>query len=120
MTNQFESYGFEDLRTYLQNNWAYIAIVDDGGTEVLRWDANNNSNISWTSGPSTNPLSAEITITGQDIIDAGGSLPVTLARTETYMSSSATSRTSYDPISNATIDQDGDQVTVHHDYSLPP
>lgn len=120
MTNQFDAYGFEDLRTYLQNNWAYIAIIDDGGTEVLRWDANSNANITWTSGPSTNPLSAEIVITGQDIIDAGGTLPVTLASTETYMSSSATSRTSGDPIKDATLDQSGDEVTVNHDYSMPP
>jgi hypothetical protein len=119
MPTEFESFGYEDLRTYLQNNWNWIAVVDDGNTEQLRWDVDANANTSWTSGPASNPLTAELTITGQDIVDAGGSLPVTLNRTETYKSSGATTRTSTDTFTGATLETTNDQVIISHDYEMP-
>jgi len=117
---QFEPHGFKDLRTYLQNNWQYIAVVDDTGSEVLRWDVAANGSASFTSGPTSNPLTTELIITGQDIVDAGGSLPITLERTETYTSATASTRTSTDTISSATLEHSADQVTISHDYRMPP
>jgi len=119
MPTQFESFGNEDIRTYLQNNWNFIAVLDDAGTEQLRWEVDANANTTWSSGPGTNPLTAQLTITGQDIIDAGGSLPVTLARTETYKSSSATTRTSTDTFTDATLEATNDELTITHDYEVP-
>lgn len=118
--SQFDSTGFEDLRTYLQNNWAFIALLDDTGTEALRWDANNNANVTWASGPGANPLTAELTVTGQDLIDAGQTLPVTLASTEAYKTSSATTRMGADPMTNATFEAPEDEAVITHDYEMPP
>jgi hypothetical protein len=120
MAKQIESYGFEDLRNYAQSNWAFIALIASDGSEILRWDANNNSNVTWSSGPGTNPLTAEITVKGQDIIDAGGSLPVTISETETYKSASASTRIGNDTMSDATLEVAEDQVTISHNYNLPP
>lgn len=116
---EFNANGYEDLRNYLQTNWNHIAVVDDAGTEQLRWDVDANANTSFTSGPGTNPLTAELVITGQDIIDAGGSLPVTLSSTEAYKSGSATTIMASDTMTNATLEQDSDQVTITHDYQMP-
>lgn len=116
---EFDAYGYEDLRQYLQNNWNYIAVLDSGGTEHLRWDVAANSNASFTSGPTNNPLTAELTITGSDLQNAGATLPVTLDTTETYKSSGASSRTSHDPFTDATLEASGDQVVITHDYEMP-
>ncbi|WP_139203561.1 hypothetical protein [Halorientalis persicus] len=117
---QLDSYGFEDLRTYIQNNWAFIAVIDDASNEALRWDVAANANASWSSGPGSNPLTAELTVTGQDVIDAGGSLPITLTGTESYKSSSATTRTTHDPWSDATLEVAEDEVVISHNFRLPP
>jgi len=120
MSSPFSTDGYADLRSYVQSNWNWIAVLDDGGTEHLRWDVDANSNASWTSGPSGNPLTAELEVTGQDIVDAGGSLPVTLASTEAYQSASATTAMGSDTMTDATLEATGDTVTITHDYELPP
>ena len=120
MPSPFSTDGYADLRSYVQSNWNWIAVLDDGGTEHLRWDVDANSNASWTSGPSGNPLTAELEVTGQDIVDAGGSLPVTLASTEAYQSASATTAMGSDTMTDATLEATGDTVTITHDYEVPP
>lgn len=120
MSTQFDSAGSSDLRSYIQNNWPYVAVIDDGGNEVLRWDVAANGNASWSSGPSTNPLEATLTITGQDVQDAGGSLPVAFDLTESYKTSSATTRMCGDPFTNATVEAPADEVTITHQLSIPP
>ena len=120
MPTQFNANGYADIRTYLQSNWNHIAIRDSGGTEQLRWEVDANPNTSWTSAPSGNPLTAELEVTGQDIVDAGGSLPVTLASTEAYQSASATTAMGSDTMTDATLEATGDTVTVTHEYEVPP
>lgn len=111
--------GFTDLRGYVQSNWPYVAVIDGTGTEQLRWDVAANSNASFTSGSSTNPLTAELEVTGQDLIDAGASLPVTLTKTESYKSSSATTAMGSDTFTDATLEASGDTVTISHNIELP-
>lgn len=120
MSSPFDSDGNTDLREYIQANWPYVAVVDSGGTEQLRWDIAANGNASWSSGPSSNPLKATLTVTGQDIQDAGGSLPVTLARTESYKSSESSTRMGSDTHTDATLEAPLDKVVVTHTIELPP
>jgi hypothetical protein len=120
MASQFDAAGFDDLRAYIKNNWNWIADIDSGGGEQLRWDILNNSNVTITSDATGNPLTAELTITGQDLKDAGATLPVTLSSTEVYKSSSATTRMAADTMSDATFDVAEDELTITHDYNLPP
>lgn len=120
MPTQFDAAGFEDLRQYVQNNWDHIALLDTGGTEHLRIDVPNDSRASFSSDYTSNPVTATITITGQDLIDAGATLPVTLDTTETYKTDAATSRTSHDTHTDATLEASSDEVTITHDYEQPP
>jgi len=115
----FESEGYTDLRNYLQNNWNHIAVLDDTGTEQIRLEVGTDSNATFISDSSTNPLTAELVVSGQNIQDAGGSLPVTLNKTEAYKSSSATTVMGSDTMSDATLEQSGDEVTITHDYEMP-
>lgn len=119
MASPFSADGYADLRSYVQSNWNWIAVLDDSGSEVLRWDISSNANAQWTSGPSGNPLTAELTITGQTLVDAGSTLPVTLASTEAYQSSSATAPMGSDSMTNATLEADNDTLTITHHYELP-
>ena len=114
MPSNFDTDGYTDLRAYIQNNWTHIAVVDSGGNEQLRWDVAANSNASWSSGPSSNPLEATLTITGQDIQDAGGTLPVTLTRTESYKGSGTSTRMGADTYTDATLEAPADEVTITH------
>lgn len=114
MPSNFDSAGSEDLRTYIQSNWEYVAVVDDSGTEQLRWDVAANGNASWSSGPSSNPLEATLTVTGQDVLDAGGSLPVTLASTESFKTGSGGTRMGSDSYTDAKLEAPADEVVVTH------
>jgi len=120
MTTQVDPNGFEDLRTYVQSNWQHVALVDDTGTEVLRIDVVNDAAGSFISGPADNPVTAEVNLNGQDLIDAGVSLPATIASVEAFKSSTATSRVAHDSVTNATVEANNDQVSVRLDYNLPP
>lgn len=120
MVTQFESHGFDDLRLYVENNWDFIALVDDQGNELLRWQVPDNANTTWDSTSSSNPLRAKLTVTGQDIQDAGNTLPVTVDLTESYKSASATTRTTYDPFTNISIEVPNDKVVITHEFRLPP
>lgn len=120
MTTQFDIFGFQDLRTYMQNNWNFVAVVDSNGNEIIRRDVDGDAGADWDSDPQSNPLTAVLTITGQDIEDAGHTLPVTLSMSETYKSDSATQRTTHDSFTDVTIDATNDEVQITHNYRAPP
>lgn len=120
MPTQLDSFGFQDLRTYIKDNWPYIAVFDSGGNEVLRWDVASHTSAQYSSGPSGNPLQAELTITGQDILDAGGSLPVTITESESYKVDSGGTRTSHDTFNGIDVEVQGDEAVVIHNFRLPP
>lgn len=120
MPTQFDIYGFEDLRNYMQHNWNFVAVMDSNGDEVLRRNVDADAGAEWSSGSSTNPLTASLTVTGQDIQDLGLTLPVTLSSTETYKSDTATSRTTHDTFSDVTINALDDEVEIIHEYRAPP
>jgi len=113
----FTSSGHTDIRTYLKNNWNWIAVVDDTGTEQLRWDVLNNGNATITSDETNNPLTVELEVTGADV---SGSLPVTLTTTEAYKGSGTSSSMGSDTMTDATLEADGDTVAVTHEYQHPP
>lgn len=120
MPRNFDTSGYTDLRAYIQNNWTHIAVVDSGGGEQLRWDVAANGNASWSSGSASNPLEATLTITGADIQNAGGSLPVTLSRTESYKSDGSSTRMGSDSHTDATLEAPADEVVVTHQIEVPP
>jgi len=120
MPSSFDASGFTDLREYIQNNWTHIAVVNSSGGEQLRVDIAASSIASFSSGPASNPLEVTLTITGQDIQNAGGTLPVTLSRTESYKSGTASTRMAADPYTDATLEAPADEVVVTHQIEVPP
>jgi hypothetical protein len=119
MPTEIEAAGYENLRNYVQNNWDHIALANASGAELVRIDIPNDPRASFISGSGSNPLEAELIVTGQDIIDAGNQLPIQATRTEAYTSQSATTRMGYDPIADVTFEAPNDELTILHEYSLP-
>jgi len=120
MASEFNAAGYEDVRTYIQNNWTHIALINDSGTEITRIDVAADSRSSWSSGPSTNPLTATITVTGGDSdIDVESNGAVTISKTESYKSGGASTSMAGDPFTNATLEASNDEVTITHDIEHP-
>jgi hypothetical protein len=116
----FESDGYADLRNYIQNNWTHISLVNDGGSESIRLEVGVDTNTSWSSDATSNPLEATLTITGSDIQNAGGSLPVTLTKSRSHKDSTTSTVLAEDTYTNATLEAANDELTVTHTIELPP
>jgi hypothetical protein len=118
MAEQHSSAGQEDLRAAIQARWTHVSLVDDGGSEVTRIEIANDSRTSWTSGPSTNPLTLEIQVSGGD---SDITTPVTLQRTELFDVASGGSAYSGDNFAEGTapLSADADTLTVTHDIEQP-
>lgn len=116
----FETAGYTDLRNYIQNNWTFISLVDDGGSESIRLEVGVDTNTSWSSDSSSNPLEASLTITGSDIQNAGGTLPVTLTKSQSHKDGTTSTVLAEDTYTNATLEASNDELTVTHTIEIPP
>lgn len=112
--------GYQDLRSYIQSNWTHIAIIDDTDSEVLRWNITDNNNVSWSSGSASNPLEITLTVTGSDVQDNGGTLPVTVIGSTLYKSASAPNPMAGDSHTAATLEAPNDELQITHQTEVPP
>ena len=121
MTAEYNADGYTDIRTYVYNAHNWIGIYDNSDTpqELLRWNVQTNSNITDVSGPSTNPIEYEITITGSDIENAGFTLPVTIESVKLYESETASAAFATDTLEDnsgvtttATFEASTDEATI--------
>lgn len=113
---EFEPEGYDDLRSYVRNNWNWIALVNSSGTEQIRLDINSSADVTIISDETSNPLTVEIEITGSQL---SGSLPQTLSEGEVYKTSGATTVMAQDTYTDATLEASNDTIIVTHDYELP-
>lgn len=123
----YDAYGYDQIRSHVQSTWNWLAILNDSGTELLRWDLTANANATLSSDATANPLEYTITVTGQDIVDAGGSLPETLSELELYESSAASTPVGQDSLrdsggnaTTATLEAPSDTVDITFTQNWPP
>lgn len=110
--------GDEDLRQHIQDEWTHVALIDDEGGEETRIDIDADSRAEWTDPPAENPMSLEITVTGDDgDID----LPVALVESALYRVADGGDPLSGDDFAEgvATLGAPVDQLTVAHDIQQP-
>lgn len=120
MASEYNADGYTDVRTYVYNNHVWYAIFDDTDTEIVRWDLNSNANVTEVSGPSSNPITYDITITGSDIENAGFTLPVTLEYGKLYETSTSSTPFVKDSYSSTvTVEQSNDEVVITFDNEWP-
>jgi len=117
MASPLTSDGYQDLRETVYNDWTFLALVDDTGTEVTRIDVVNDTRASFSSDATTNPVEITVTVTGGD---SDITTPVTIDTTESYRTSSATTPLAADTFTNATLEASNDELTITHQIEIPP
>lgn len=121
MADPLSTAGYEDLRSYVQNNWKYVALINDSGTEVTRINIPNDSRASWTSGSGSNPLEVEVVVTGGDSdIDVQSNGATTISKAASYKTSTGGSNLGDETLTNATLEASQDELTVTHTIEIPP
>jgi hypothetical protein len=115
--------GYQTFRDYLNSStstpsaWDYIEIYDDTGTAVTRVSITGDSRCQWLDADGDNVLKVEFDVTG---VDSDISLPVTLQKSAIWNASSGGSQvTVKEQFANATLNQDGDNVTITHTINIP-
>jgi len=121
MADPLNTAGYEDLRNYVQNNWQYVALIDDSGTEITRINIPNDSRASWASGSGNNPLKVEIVVEGGDSdVDVQSNGAITFLKVASYKVSGGGSNLGDETFTNATLEASQDELTITHTIEIPP
>lgn len=121
--SDFNATGYEDLREHIvsASGWAYLALVDDAGTEETRIDIHNDSRASW-GDPASNPVTLTVDVSGDD---SDISTPVELAESELHTGSGTSSSVHDDQLRDESGDPanaivgSSDALTIEHTVNLP-
>lgn len=115
--------GYQTLRDYVNSSnstpspWDYIEIYDDAGNAITRVSITGDSRSQWLDVDGDNVLKVEFDVTGSD---TDISLPVTVQKSALWNASSGGSQcTAKEQFANATLNQDGDNVTITHTVNVP-
>lgn len=110
---------FVNSSTVVPNDWDYIEIYDDSQTAVTRVSITGDSRCQWLDADGDKTLKVEFVVTGSD---SDISLPVTLEYSAIFDDTSANSGRQITPkeqFATATLNQNGDTVTITHSIDIP-
>jgi hypothetical protein len=120
---ELTSAGYQSLRDFLNSstttppNWDYIEIYDDAQNPVTRVSITGDSRCQWLDSDGDKTLKVEFVVTGSD---ADIPLPTTLEYAAIWDDGSAGSQvTPKEQFATATINQDGDNVTITQSIDIP-
>lgn len=115
--------GYQTLRDYVNSSnstpspWDYIEIYDENSNAVTRVSVTGDSRCQWLDVDSDNVLKVEFDVTGSD---SDITLPVTLEKSALWNESSGGSQcTTKEQYAKATLNQEGDNVTITHTINIP-
>lgn len=109
------SFAYEDLRTYIVNNWNYVELRDSLGNPALRIST-SDTRVSWTHEPNSQTLELTIVIQGSN---SDISLPQEFGQSAIYKTVAGGSPVSVENFPNFTMEGVGDQLTVKHRIEVP-
>jgi len=118
MTTPHTDAGDEDIRAYIEENWTYVALVDDEGEEVTRLDIEEDSRAEFVSDAADNPLTIEVSVEGSD---DDIPVPTTFERSELFKVDTDGDELSGDDFAEGTaeIASENDTLQVTHDIEQP-
>jgi hypothetical protein len=117
--------GYQTFKDYLNSStatppdWDYIEIYDDTGTAVTRVSITGDGRCSWGDVDGDNVLTVTFDVTGND---GDISLPVTLEQSAIWNDTSGNGGvqvTAKEGFASATLNQNGDNVTITHTLNIP-
>jgi hypothetical protein len=121
--SELTSAGYQTLRDYANSSnaspsdWDYIEIYDDASNAVTRVSITGDARCQWLDVDGDKTLKVEFDVTGSDSDIA---YPVTLQKSAIWNASTGGSQvTVKEQFANATINQDGDNVTITHSINIP-
>lgn len=109
------SYAYEDLRSYVVNNWNYIELRDSLGNPVIRIST-SDTRASWTHQSGSQTLELTITIQGSN---SDIQLPQEFAQSAIFKTVSGGQPVSVENFPVFTMEGIGDQLTVKHRIEVP-
>lgn len=106
--------GYSELRSFIQSDWKYIALVSETDTEILRLDA-------------TTDARCTLSVVGNDVVytvvvkgsDADIIAPVTIAGSKIYDVATGGSAYGNETFTPFTIEGDQDELTVTYSIQVP-
>lgn len=112
--------GTSDIRNYVETNWLYVAFFDSSAVEKYRVKT-DASNVTWVQHYDNvaKELKLTVVITGQTLVDAGGTLPITLRTAKFFKGGSGGSPMSSDDDTDVTLAAVADQVTATITCKIP-
>jgi hypothetical protein len=127
MATELTNAGYESIRDLINSSrtspaqWDYIALVDDGGNEVIRTQISNDADASWSTDDQDGDSTSETMVVTYTITGADVSTPVTIVKSQLYddASGSGAPVLSEDSFTSATLDADSDELTVTHKVEVP-
>ena len=114
MATELPNAGYEDLREYVRDNWDYIELQDDVDDQVTRIDVDTDDRASWATDGDIRRVT--VTVSGSD---ADVTTPVTITSSHLFKADSGGNSLSNDSFSGATLEEDGDELTVEHEVQVP-
>jgi len=113
--------GETDLRQYIQNNWSYVALIDDIGDVVTRIDVENDSRAGWDNTYENKPIAAVMTIKGDDA-DIGADeigTEITLTATQSRKTDTSSEILCEDSATDALLASGENEVVIYHRIQYP-
>lgn len=117
------SSGYQTIRDFANSSattpssWDYIEIYDDASNAVTRVSITGDSRCQWLDKDGDSVLKVEFVVQGSD---SDITQPVTLESSAIWNASSGGSQiTTKEQFASATLNQDGDKVTITHTLKIP-
>ncbi|AXR81485.1 hypothetical protein [Natrarchaeobaculum sulfurireducens] len=114
MATELPDAGYDDLRDHVQDSWSHIELQDDDDEQVTRIEIDDDDRASWSEDGDIRTVT--VTVSGSDDdIDT----PVTVESTHLFNTETGGDSLSNDSFSGATLEEDGDELTVEHEVQIP-
>jgi len=115
MAVELPSAGYQDIRDYVEDNWIYISLEDDTGSEIFRIST-ADSRVSWIHTAESQELQLQVNITGSD---SEFTLPQKFSSSALYKVSSGGNILSEEGFTTTTLETTADTLTITHNVQIP-
>lgn len=115
MASELSAAGYQDLRTYINTNWAFIELRNAQNDAILRLGT-TDPRVSWKHAAGAQELILQVEVSGSD---SGISLPLTVAGSAIFKGASGGNAMSADTFTPVTLEDELDKVTIQHKIQIP-
>lgn len=108
--------GYQSIRDFVEGDWIYHSILDDGEDEITRINVEDDDRAEWTHSDGDEVLEITTTISGSD---DDISQPSTIAGSAIYNVEDDGDDFAKEVFDSFTIETDSDELTIKHRIEIP-